>query len=195
MKREGRQHGLVRSSRILPAPWNPRPDSRIVNRVDSPPTAGLFTKVSPKPTNHSKFTGKCGRPACVACHERPASKSRGKSKGTQRLRSSDVGSNHRLVTWRVVDSKPGLKLSGFSATGILDHLAGDCFLDDDEADEGCVDEVYEEPRGLASGAVEINDHGGDGDGKSRDKEEYDLGWALVCGEMDEQDGWCLVGET
>ncbi|TMW90887.1 hypothetical protein EJD97_015083 [Solanum chilense] len=56
MKREDRQHGLVQTSL-----WSPTSNSRSVNKLNSPPTAGLFTKVSPMPWNHSKFTGKCGR--------------------------------------------------------------------------------------------------------------------------------------
>ncbi|PSR87525.1 HHIP-like protein [Actinidia chinensis var. chinensis] len=132
MKREGRQHGLVRSYPILPSPLNPRPESRFVTRFDSPPTAGLFTRVSSKPTNHSKYTGRCGRVGCVDCHLHPASKA--KAKGTQKLRSCDVVSNHRLVTWRVVNSKPGLKFYGFSVFGILDR-------DDVSMDGG---EVYDE---------------------------------------------------
>ncbi|QCE10865.1 uncharacterized protein LOC114185936 [Vigna unguiculata] len=92
MKREGRQHGMVRSYRILPSSLNPRPDTRIVTRFDSLPTAGLFVKVSSKPTNHSKFTGKCGTPRCTGCHLHPACKSKGKTKGSQK---------HKL--WRVID--------------------------------------------------------------------------------------------
>ncbi|TKY66315.1 hypothetical protein E2542_SST09184 [Spatholobus suberectus] len=65
MKREGRQHGMVRSYRILPSPLNPRHNTRYITRFDSPLTAGLFVKVSSKPTNHSKFTGKCGTPRCT----------------------------------------------------------------------------------------------------------------------------------
>ncbi|KAK8710270.1 hypothetical protein V6N13_145603 [Hibiscus sabdariffa] len=59
MKREGRQHGMVRTYRILPSPLNPKPESRFIQQFDLPPTAGLFTKVPVKPTNHSKFTGRC----------------------------------------------------------------------------------------------------------------------------------------
>ncbi|XP_057481499.1 uncharacterized protein LOC130768452 [Actinidia eriantha] len=159
MKREGRQHGLVRSYPILPSPLNPRPESRFVTRFDSPPTAGLFTRVSSKPTNHSKYTGRCGRVGCVDCRLHTASKSKAKAKGTQKLLSCDVVSNHRLVTWRVVDSKPGLKVYGFSASGILDR-------DDDSMDGG---EVGGESGGLdhhdsvevevSSGAVEMDDIG------------------------------------
>ncbi|KAM7509845.1 hypothetical protein LguiB_008720 [Lonicera macranthoides] len=95
MKREGRQRGMVRTYPILPSPLNPRPDTIFVNRLDSPPTAGLFTKVSRKPTNHSKFTGKCGRPKCSGCHLHPACKSKEKVKGTQKLKSCDASSNYR----------------------------------------------------------------------------------------------------
>ncbi|KAG6412784.1 hypothetical protein SASPL_125472 [Salvia splendens] len=118
MKREGRQHGMVRTYPILS-------DRKQRGREElaSPPTAGLFAKISSKPTNHSKFTGKCGRSKCNDCHVHPASKSEDKVKGAHKMRSSsDVVSNYRLITWRVVDSASGFKVSGFSATGILDYL-------------------------------------------------------------------------
>ncbi|KAK9272148.1 hypothetical protein L1049_002519 [Liquidambar formosana] len=127
MKREGRQHGMVRTCRILPSPFNPISGSRHVNEFHSPPTAGLFTKVQSKPTNHSKFTGKCDRPRCTGCHVQPACKSKDKAKGTQKLRSCDVGANHKLIGWRVVDGRPGLNFDGLSASGILDHLDDDAY--------------------------------------------------------------------
>ena len=47
IKREGRQHGMVRTYRILPSPLNQIPETRFVNRFDSATTAaGLFTRVS-----------------------------------------------------------------------------------------------------------------------------------------------------
>ncbi|KAJ1399567.1 hypothetical protein SESBI_30215 [Sesbania bispinosa] len=82
MKREGRQHGMVRTFRILPSPLNPKPNTRF----DSPPTAGLFTKVPSKPTNHSKFTGKCGTPRCSGCHFHPVCKSKSKTKAPKRTK-------------------------------------------------------------------------------------------------------------
>ncbi|GMN42657.1 hypothetical protein TIFTF001_011862 [Ficus carica] len=97
MKREGRQHGMVRTYRILPTPLNPRPDTRFINRFDSPATAGLFTRVPSKPTNHSKFTGKCGQPRCNGCHMHPTCKAKDKTKGNQKQRSNDVVSNHRSM--------------------------------------------------------------------------------------------------
>ncbi|XP_062102900.1 uncharacterized protein LOC133813884 [Humulus lupulus] len=121
MKREGRQHGMVRTYQILPSPLNPRPETRFVNRFDSPPTTGLFTRVSSKPTNHSKFTGKCGQPRCNGCHLHPTCKAKDKTKGTQKLKPNNVVSND--------DS-----FCGFSATVILDHIY---YLDDNEEEEVC----------------------------------------------------------
>ncbi|KAI8028747.1 hypothetical protein LOK49_LG01G04127 [Camellia lanceoleosa] len=104
---------MVRSYPVLP--MNRKPESRLrPNRFDSPPTAGMFTKVAPKPTNHSRFTGKCGRPRCRGCHQHPASKSINKTKATHKLRSANLVSNCRFATWRVVDAKPGLNFPGFS---------------------------------------------------------------------------------
>ncbi|KAG8384912.1 hypothetical protein BUALT_Bualt04G0167500 [Buddleja alternifolia] len=136
MKREGRQHGMVRTYSFMSAPWNPRPNRGNLNELISPPTAGLFTKVSTKPTNHSKFTGKCGRPMCRGCHDHPACKSKDKVKGAHKIKSSShVGPDYNLVTWRVVNARPGLKFSGLSATGALDYLAGDDYVDRDYEDD------------------------------------------------------------
>ncbi|KAL2500136.1 EF-Hand 1 [Abeliophyllum distichum] len=157
MKREGRQHGMVRTNPILSQPFNPRPMVRQVNKIGSPPTAGMFTKVSSKPTNHSKFTGKCGRPRCNGCHIHPACKAKDKAKGTQKLRSSsDVVSN--LITWRVVDTKPGFKFSSSSATDILDQLTYP-YIDDDCDMYDQVDDVLDGlcDAGISSNAVEIEE--------------------------------------
>ena len=64
MKREGHQHGMVRTYGILPSLLNPRPKTKFINQFDSPSTARLFIWVSSKPTYHSKFTSKCGQPRC-----------------------------------------------------------------------------------------------------------------------------------
>ncbi|KAI3799232.1 hypothetical protein L1987_34523 [Smallanthus sonchifolius] len=85
MKREGRQHGVVRSYPILPTPLSRQ--RRYVKTEDSASVAGLFTKVSRKPTNQSKFTGKCGKARCLGCHIHPVCKSKEKAKGTMKLRS------------------------------------------------------------------------------------------------------------
>ncbi|XVF57892.1 hypothetical protein PTKIN_Ptkin07bG0019100 [Pterospermum kingtungense] len=163
MKREGRQHGMVRTYRILPSPWNPKPEPRFVQQFDSPPTAGLFTKVSMKPTNHSKFTGRCGRPRCPGCHMHPACKAKDKTKGTHKfIRSSDMATNYRLVTWRVVDGRPGLKLSGFSASRILDHLADHDYddyyegNDDHDYDHDHDHDYDDDQRGLGNDGFEVS---------------------------------------
>ncbi|KAK8490167.1 hypothetical protein V6N13_003349 [Hibiscus sabdariffa] len=137
MKREGRQHGMVRTYRILPSPWNPRPKPQFVHQFDSPTVAGVFTKVPAKPTNHSKFTGRCGRPRCLECHMHPACKSKDKTKGGHKFRSNDMGTNYRMVAWRVVDGRPGLNFPRFSAARMLDHLSsdyGECYDEEDRCD-------------------------------------------------------------
>ncbi|XP_057984205.1 uncharacterized protein LOC131168632 [Malania oleifera] len=205
MRREGRQHGMVRTYRILPAPLNLRPEPRF-NRYDSPPTAGLFTRAPSKPTNHSKFTGKCGRPRCSGCHLHPACKSRDKSKGTHKLRSSDVVSNSRLVSWRVVDCRPGSNFAGVSATGML-NLLGTDYLDDydyDDDDADCVEdpavgvcEGLEEERENESGAGadggiidDEKDHGDHDEDDGMSFCEVGLVWEQVEGDED----WCVVEE-
>jgi hypothetical protein len=115
MKREGRPHGMVRTYTILPSPWNTKPSDKKFNKFDAPPTAGLFTKVPSKPTNHSKFTGKCSKPRCTGCQMHPSSKSKDKTKGSHKVKSHD-----RVMTWGAA-----FEFSGFSATAMLDHLATD----------------------------------------------------------------------
>ncbi|KAF8390574.1 hypothetical protein HHK36_025101 [Tetracentron sinense] len=197
MKREGHQHGMVRTYWIRQSPGNPRPDIRVINKFESPPTAGLFTKVSSKPTNHSKFTGKCGTPRCRECHTRPACKSKDKAKGTQKLRSSNVATDHRLVTWGVVDKGQGLSYAaGLSATGFLSHLSNDQWDDEVEDDvedrspafhDGvvAVESNWVEEIG-SGGSVEADDH--DDDGMSF----CDVGF--VWDQVEGDEGWCLVGE-
>lgn len=203
---------MVQTYPIISSPWNP---NRISNRFESPATAGLFTKVPQRPTNHSKFTGKCGRPRCASCHIHPAGKAKNKTKGTQKLKSCDVVTNYRLVTWRVVDSRPGLNFSGFSATGILDHLDNnnDYFSDDDDQiDDVCglpphpspihlypadwiFDAAIDDPS--TSAAIEEVD---DFDGEDDDKMsfcEVGFAWEQVEEGDDEDDdnqSWCLVEE-
>ncbi|KAK7844800.1 hypothetical protein CFP56_010305 [Quercus suber] len=192
MKREGRQHGMVRTHRILPSSINPRPETRVVNKYDLPLTAGLFTKVPSKPTNHSKFTGKCGTPGCTGCHDHPACKSKNKTKGTHKLKSHDVVSNSRLISWRVMDRKPGLNFSGFSATGILDLLYNDHTNDDDDEvynDVNEYDHVYYDNKA----EIEIKEDDDENSDGNNDKMSFcDVGFVLDQVEGDE--GWCLVEE-
>ncbi|KAL8132491.1 uncharacterized protein LOC141714094 [Apium graveolens] len=150
MKREGRPHGLVRSFCIIPSPLNPNHHPRVINKLDSPPTAGLFTKVTSKPTNHSKFTGRCGKPKCSDCHVQPACKSKDKAKGSQKLKSTtDVSTDCKYMSWQVKDQTTNETKKSFeySATRILDRLANDY----DEYSDYSDDEHYDED-------VEIRSH-------------------------------------
>ncbi|KAK7395607.1 hypothetical protein VNO78_16171 [Psophocarpus tetragonolobus] len=125
MKREGRQHGMVRSFRILPNSLNLKPETRFITRFDSPPTAGLFVKVSSKPNNHSKFTGKCGTPKCLGCHLHPTCKSKDKTKGTQKRK------NRRVI---IDKDQPNSNYFGLSASVTLDNLFYD-FIEDEDSDQ------------------------------------------------------------
>ncbi|GKV07864.1 hypothetical protein SLEP1_g19574 [Rubroshorea leprosula] len=205
MRREGRQHGMVRTYQILPVPLNPRSEPRFPRRLDSPPTAGLFTKVPAKPTNHSKFTGKCGQSRCLGCHMHPVCKSKDKTKGSHKLRSIDMLANYRMITWRIVDGRPGLNYSGFSATGILDYLANNHLDDDDDNDNDEMDDDDESnhvPQSDSSpeNLPMIEEHvkedekrGNDGCVIDDDNMGFvDLGFELDQNEVEE--GWYLVGE-
>ncbi|CDP16644.1 unnamed protein product [Coffea canephora] len=216
MKREGRQHGMVQTHPIISSPWRPRlPPSRL----ESTSTAGCFAKVPQRPTNRSKFTSKCGRPRCASCHFHPAGKAKDKTKGTHKLKSCDVVTNYRLVTWRVVDARPGFNFTGFSATGILDHLANDCYSDDvgDEIDDGD-DDVYDyhyrpadrhhnhhhpahwvvDSALAASTGVaieELQDEFDDDDDEKMSFCDVGFAWEQVEEEGDDEiGGWCLVEE-
>ncbi|KAB2084839.1 hypothetical protein ES319_A05G360700v1 [Gossypium barbadense] len=195
MKREGRQHGMVRTYRVLPSPWNPRPEPRFVQQVNSPTTAGLFTKVPVEPTNHSKFTGRCGRPRCLGCHMHPAFKSKDKAKGTHKFRSNDMATNYRLVTWKVVDKRPGLNFSGFSAARMLDHLSSDYEgYDNDDDDDQC-HVVNDGLKASSQSQEEVENH----EGKTEDDDEKHEGvdvddMKFVLDRELEEEGWCLVGE-
>ncbi|OMO52076.1 hypothetical protein CCACVL1_29371 [Corchorus capsularis] len=58
----------------------------------------------------------------MICHLNPVSKSKDKTKGNQKLRTSNMILNPRLITWRVVDERPGLNFCEVYFTGILEHF-------------------------------------------------------------------------
>ncbi|KAJ4748315.1 Hop-interacting protein THI031 [Rhynchospora pubera] len=94
MRREGRQHGYVRTHVILSEPGaEEAPEDRPVRIMKSKRSgmtvAGVFAKVSRKPTNHSIFTGKCSTPNCVSCRDVPASKAKSKAKGMRKFKFGD----------------------------------------------------------------------------------------------------------
>ncbi|XP_010912896.2 uncharacterized protein [Elaeis guineensis] len=206
MKREGWQHGMVRSPSILPPPCNPRHNDKMFDGSDMPPTARFYTKVSSKPTNHSKFTGKCRRARCQECHSHPISKSRSKAKGTYKLKGCDVALNHKLVSWRIVaDQENMLDLRGASASEILSHLSANCWFqgyeDDDRNIEDDVEfgyeDSYEEPVGLMIKEEEEEEEEARPSSSSDDEDGGDMGFyvvGLVWEYLDEED-WLVVGEN
>ncbi|XP_073119831.1 uncharacterized protein [Henckelia pumila] len=134
MKREGRQHGMVQAWDVhYPEP----PWRRIINVFSSPTTRRLCTKVATKPNNHSKYTSRCRhRSRCGGCHINPPCKSLLKVKGLYKVRSA-------FGMWRFVDGFRGLKLSGFSASEILDYLDGDNHdIDNFDHDDDVADHEY-----------------------------------------------------
>ncbi|WOL14361.1 hypothetical protein Cni_G23141 [Canna indica] len=188
MKREGKQHGMVRSSSVLPAELGPRPNSKVLNLLAAPPTAGVFARAPAKPTNHSKYTAKCRRAKCRDCHSAPASKSRDKAKGAHKLRSCDVLLNHRLVSWRVVVDEDGedgrrfVNCKAFSASEMLDHLCAQSFRGGEE---------YEE-----QSMVEESEHSGHAEGTVDEEEEEEMEFFVVEVPWECSDGedWLVVGE-
>ncbi|XP_061351861.1 uncharacterized protein LOC133296820 [Gastrolobium bilobum] len=166
MKREGRQHGMVRSYRILPSTL--KPNTRFVTRFDSPPTAGLFTKVPSKPTNHSKFTAKCGTPHCTICHLNPTCKSKNKTKGNQKHKHS-----------RVMD-RPDSNFSGLSVTMTLDILSNVHIEDEVEDESGDQDDYHMDYSCTLNDGICISEMG------------LPLGIDHVEEEKDEDNDWCWV---
>ncbi|KAL3640070.1 hypothetical protein CASFOL_015038 [Castilleja foliolosa] len=203
MRREGRQRGMVRTFPILSPAYNPRPSTKLCG----PPTAGLFTKAPSKPTNHSKFTSKCGRPKCNDCHIEPSCKSKEKAKGTHKTRSpsADVG----LITWSGVESSGRITVSGYSATHVLDYLDDgesddDCYVDDDCGGDGG-GECYDDNNVLSSApppilvGIEIGIEDDDDNSSNNSSNPSNLSFCEVgvfCGSMDGDDeGWCLVEDN
>ncbi|XP_012840494.1 PREDICTED: uncharacterized protein LOC105960827 [Erythranthe guttata] len=193
---------MVRTYLAASAPWDPRPKPRNANQLGSPPTAGLFTRVSSKPTNHSKFTGKCGRPKCRGCHDCPPAKSKDKVKGAHKVRSSsEIVSGSRF------------KLTGVSASGVVDYLDKydvDVDVDADDIDidiDADIDVDYDQEIEISStdvfeieGLVDVgiravvldvdNDDDDDEDDDVMSFYEVGFNW----GPVDGDESWCLVEE-
>eukprot|EP01018_Ginkgo_biloba_P021715 Gb_05015 [translate_table: standard] len=120
MKREGRQHGHVITHVTVR-------DREVRNSARD--GSGCRQKMPSKPTNHSKFTGKCGRARCRGCHLDSVNKSKPKTKGEQKNRSCDILTNYRMLSWRLVHTQgmgksPSL-CSGESATTMLAQFIGE----------------------------------------------------------------------
>lgn len=100
MRREGRQHGFVRMHVIASDPSVDIPTEvgtkskhggvpmKVITKSKDGgvPTTAVFAKVPSKPTNHSKFTGRCTKLSCVTCHDEPVSKSKKQSKGRSKFK-------------------------------------------------------------------------------------------------------------
>ncbi|KAL5717842.1 hypothetical protein ACHQM5_010804 [Ranunculus cassubicifolius] len=218
MKREGRQHGMIRTHMILP-------NNKHYTQFQSPhhSNEGILGRVAAKPTNHSKSTWKVGK-----------SRGKDKGKGGQKVKAFDVGMNHRLVSWRVVDDKGyhGMNYVGVSASDVLGHLSNyyhdyededhegvdvdehDCYHDSDDS-FGVSDElkigscsvavaVVEEREEIVDGGKEIDIDEAVNDDDDDDMGMYDfvdddmgfcdVGFVIQQIDGDSDEGWCLVGE-
>ncbi|KAE8697446.1 hypothetical protein F3Y22_tig00110621pilonHSYRG00283 [Hibiscus syriacus] len=182
MKREARQHGIVRTYR-----WSPIPKTRHVRRIDPVTVSGSFSSVISKAGSHSEFTGKCGKSQWVQCHSNPVGKSKDKTKGAQKFRTTNIA---------------GFKFSGFSATGVLEYL--DRFNEENEIDDHDVnDHDYVNENGGAHVLVDeddddfmakfwsLHDKQNDTDDDSdEDEDDYgifcDVGFRL---DIEEDEGW------
>jgi hypothetical protein len=114
---------------------------RILNKLETVPTTKFMTKVSSKPTNHSRYTSRCHRPRCYgcndwSCHNYPINKARIKAKGKHKNHCQrDIAANHLLVSHRLVGpghGKQWIRFDSGSAESILDQLNGtdyECFMD------------------------------------------------------------------
>lgn len=214
MKREGWQHGNVRIShnKLLRVGGG-------TDDAEAPKAVGavVMLKAPAKPTNASKSTGKCRRPRCSGCHHNPVTKARVKAKGAHKLRACDVALNHRLVSWRVVDSGDvGIQdYKGTSASSLLAYLAGSgnsWHEDEDDAGfletalpaaDGGISDLYDlvvgrgadnvSPRAQESDPARATDiHVGDIDEIEEQDQDVDDGKE---DEDDEVMGFCMVGIT
>ncbi|GAB2213806.1 hypothetical protein Droror1_Dr00018122 [Drosera rotundifolia] len=180
MKREGRQHGLVRTYGFLEIfSKSPSPARHL---FDFPPTAGLFTKVPSKPNNHSKFTNKCSRSRCSSCRSHPVSKSSTKSKKSHKIRSHDASMEY----WQEGIRGFGRGFGGDSASCVLDEMMGS---ERGGEDDEC--ELYGSDHECGSDDIEgeidevlciVDD----------EEEDWDL-VGFVFDQADGEEGWALVG--
>ncbi|KAK8587758.1 hypothetical protein V6N13_086731 [Hibiscus sabdariffa] len=189
MKREARQHGTFRTYPVQPSRRYPRPETHVQRLNSVPVVAGSFSDVRSKASSHSDFTGKCGKSQWVQCHLNPVSKPNDKTKGTQKFRTSNMA---------------GFKISGHSATGILDYL--DSFNEEDEIyDHHASDPEDDYENGGTHVRVDddndfmakfwsLHDKQNDSD-NNNDEDDHtsfcDVGFMQ---DIEEDEGWCLVRE-
>ena len=170
MRREGRQHGIVRTYRILPPPLNPR----LVNSATPSTSSAVFTKLPSKPTRAHRriWYGQ-----------------------VHWLRSNDMASSssYKLLTCRII-TRPGtrsiLDLAGLSEL----NGNGDDFKEDKGGE--AEDEMTKRENGHNSDKEEGGSRGRDVD---ESMSFYDVGMMMMehvldhdDDEEEEEDGWCLV---
>ncbi|ANM65137.1 unnamed protein product [Arabidopsis thaliana] len=162
MRRQGRQHGLVRTYRILPPPLNTRP----VNSLTSPQPSELLTTLPSKPNKaHRKVW-----PGQVHW-----------------VRSNDIASSsYKLLTWRV-KTEPVLNLPSFldpnhceddvEQEAGVEKVKTESNGDKSEKEDGGGSHSYDESMSFYDVGMMMMEHVLD------DNEEE---------EEEEEDGWCLV---
>ncbi|KAJ1701803.1 hypothetical protein LUZ63_001582 [Rhynchospora breviuscula] len=179
-----------------------KPKTRIVNKLQTVPTTKFMTRVSSKPTNHSRYTSKwtygCGCPLCSNCSW-PTNKSRSKAKGTHKLRHrADVAVNHLLVSQRLVGSSNRAHWVRFdcgSANWLLSQLTYDDYGD---LDIDCHDEHDDDYESYDKywHDNEVGETHGNGLTIEKQEAEVDMGFCFVefIRVLDDEDAWCLIGD-
>ncbi|KAJ4901015.1 hypothetical protein Rs2_14966 [Raphanus sativus] len=162
MRREGRQHGIVRTYRILPPPpLNPR----LVNSATSSTSSALFTKLPSKPTR---------------AHRRIWSGQ------VHWLRSNDIpSSSYKLLTCRIITGpRSVLNLNGLSDLDCEDYKGGEAEVE--TIKRGNEHDSDKEDGGSRGGAWD-----GDENTSFYDVGMMMMEHVLDDDEQ-EEDGWCLV---
>ncbi|KAM7279288.1 hypothetical protein ACFE04_006422 [Oxalis oulophora] len=122
-------------------------------------TSEPITNVISKPTDHSNFTGKC-------------------YKSNEKSLTSC-----RLISWRVVEDRPGLNCSDFSTTPILNILNNNCSKGVDNSNLLTSSEYHEEKNREIIGETNVD---------AQTMSFYDVGF--TGDQIDGDDGWCFIGE-
>ncbi|XP_060672826.1 uncharacterized protein LOC132803600, partial [Ziziphus jujuba] len=129
----------------------------------------------------------------VRDNRHPACKAKDKTKGTQKIRSCDVVSNHRLVTW---PGRQGLNFSGYSASAILDRLEDNDNdghdRDVDGYDGSCGNDDLDHV--VVGFHIAINNGDDNENGNNVDDDENGNNVGDVMDQAEGDEDWCLVGE-
>ncbi|KAH7532406.1 hypothetical protein FEM48_Zijuj04G0016200 [Ziziphus jujuba var. spinosa] len=96
MKREGRQHGMVRTYWILPSPLKPRPTARFVNHLDYLQQPDCSPKSHPSQPTTPSSPESVARLAAPAVIGTPLARPRTRPKGPKR---SDRAMSFQIIGW------------------------------------------------------------------------------------------------